>query len=174
MKESGRNKIKAICTIGVGIALYVAVGAVMKIPLISHIQTDLGYTVFGAYCVWFGWKGIFVGAAGATLTSLIFSGWFPIGWILGQCVIGLICGAVYCAVKKSPGFGKYILGGTITAVAVFIGIAVIKTVIECNLYTIPFEVKFPKNVIAFIADTIPMIIGMIIGFKLNNKMAKGE
>ena len=53
-----------------------------------------------------------------------------------------------------------------TILAVFIGIAFIKTVVECNLYAIPFEIKFPKNTVAFIADTIPMLIGLFLGYRL--------
>ena len=165
---------KTMCAIGIGIALYVAVGAVMKIPLIAHIQTDLGYIVFGAYCVWFGWQGIIVGAAGCAITSLLFSGLFPIGWIIGQCIIGAICGITYQILKDKRPIIKYIVGGIITVISIFIGVAIVKSLIECSLYNIPWEVKLPKNIIAFIADTIPMIIGMCIGFKLNNKITKGE
>lgn len=164
------RNIKMICCLGVGIALYVALSATVKIPLISHIQTDLGYIVFGAFCVWLGWKGLIVGAVGCMLESLIFSGWFPVGWIAGQILIGLICGISYRALKDKSNWIKYVVSGLITVAAVFIGVAIIKTVIECAMFAIPFEAKMAKNSIAFVADTVPMILGMIIGHKLNNKI----
>ena len=36
------KKTKKIALLGMGIALYVVLGAMVKIPLIAHIQTDLG------------------------------------------------------------------------------------------------------------------------------------
>ena len=45
--------------------------------------------------------------------------------------------------------------------AVAVGILVVKTVIECRLYGIPFAVKLSKNAIAFAMDTIVMSAGMV-------------
>ena len=38
---------KNIALLGIGTTLYVALSFMIKIPLISHIQTDLGYIAFG-------------------------------------------------------------------------------------------------------------------------------
>lgn len=157
------SKIKTICYLGIGIALYVALSMTIKIPLISHIQTDLGYIVFGVYCVLFGWQGFIVGSIGCLIESLIFNGWLPWGWILGQIAIGIICGICY---KK---FNYKITKVIVTIIAVFIGIAGIKTLIECKLYSIPLMIKLGKNLIAAVADTIPMIIGMFVGEKIKNR-----
>lgn len=162
------NKTKTICTLGIGIALYVALSAVLKIPLISHIQSDLGYIVFGAYCVMFGRKGTVVGVVGCLIESLIFSGWIPFGWILGQIAIGLICGYVY---HQDISTGIKVLA---TVLAVAIGIVGIKTAVECSLYNIPVAVKIPKNAIAALSDTITMIIGFFVGRKLSGKYGMRE
>ena len=156
------NITKKVTYLGIGVALYVLLGCVMNIPLLanSHLQTDLGYVAFGAYCCVFGWMGVFVGAIGCVLESILVSGWFPAGWLIGQIFIGLSCGVIY---KRESNKIVHIL---VTVLAVFIGIALIKTIIECALFGIPFEVKFAKNFIAFIADTIPMIIGLILGYRL--------
>lgn len=90
-----KSKTQNICYIGLGIALYFVLAMALQIPLIGHLKTDLGYIAFGAWCVIFGWQGCIVGAVGCLLESLILSGWFPIGWILGQIAIGLICGTAY-------------------------------------------------------------------------------
>lgn len=155
--------IKRICFLGMGIALYVVLAAAVKIPLIGHIQTDLGYIAFGAYCEFFGPWGCIVGVFGCLIESLIFSGWFPAGWILGQIFIGLVCGFCYKRTKNK------IVKAIVTIIAVFIGIAVIKTVTECLLYGIPFEVKFVKNTIASITDA-NMLFGMLIAEKLKTKL----
>lgn len=70
------NKTKTICTLGILSALFVALSATMKIPLIGHINTELGYIAFGAALVMFGYLGISVGVIGCIASSLIFSGFF--------------------------------------------------------------------------------------------------
>jgi len=167
--EKGRSRemsiAKRVAYLGIGIALYVVLGCVMNIPLLanSHLQTDLGYIVFGVYCYLFGWMGVLVGAIGCVLESLLISGWFPVGWLAGQILIGIMCGIIY---KRETNKIVHIV---VTILAVFVGIAVIKTIIESVLYGIPLEVKFMKNFVAFIADTIPMLIGLALGYRLKRE-----
>ena len=160
------NKTKTLCQLALGTALYVILSAVVKIPLLGHIQIDLGYIVFGSYLVIFGWKAIIVGVIGCLIESLIFSGWFPTGWIVGQVAIGLICGFWYKYSNDTPKTFKSVTRIIITILAVFLGIGIIKTAIECNLYSIPFEVKFAKDCVAFVADVIPMLVGIFIGERI--------
>lgn len=157
------SNTKRITCLGVGIALYTVLGMSVNIPLIGHIQTDLGYVAFGAFLYLFGWSATIIGIIGCLFESLIVSGWIPIGWMAGQLAIGLICGIVY---KRSDNKIVHILT---TILAVFIGIGLIKTVIECSLYGIPFEVKFAKDMVAFVADVIPMLIGLFIGYRLDKE-----
>lgn len=98
------------------------------------------------------------------LESLILSGWVPVGWILGQIAIGLICGIAY---KKC---NSNVVKIFITLIAMLIGIAGIKTLVESKLYSIPLVVKLSKNLIATISDTIPMVIGMFIGNKIKDRL----
>ena len=141
------SKTKKISFLGLGIALYVVLGLVLQLPIFanSHLQTDLGYVAFGVYCVCFGWLGAIVGA---------------VGWILGQIFIGLLCGIVY---KKTNNKAIHII---VTVLAVFIGVGIIKTVVECYLFNIPFAVKVVKNLVASISDSITMLLGLILGYRL--------
>ena len=161
-------KTNKIAMLGIGMALYVVLGFTIKIPLIAHIQTDLGYIAFGCFLYLIGWQACIVGVVGCLLESLIFSGWIPIGWMVGQLAIGIICGITY---KK---FDNILVHIVITVIAVFIGVAIIKTGIECVLYGIPLMVKFPKNLIAFAADVIPMIAGYLIAKRLYPDYEKAE
>lgn len=156
------SKTKKISFLGLGIALYVVLGLVLQLPIFanSHLQTDLGYVAFGVYCVCFGWLGAIVGAVGCLLESLLTSGWVPVGWILGQIFIGLLCGVVY---KKTNNKAIHII---ITVLAVFIGVGLIKTVVECYLFNIPFAIKIVKNSVASISDSITMLLGLILGYRL--------
>ena len=158
------TKTKKIALLGMGIALYFVLGMMVKIPLISHIQTDLGYIAFGAFLYLLGPSACIVGVIGCLFESLLITGWIPIGWMLGQLLIGIICGLAYTKIKSIP------INILITIVAVFLGVGIVKTLIECALYDIPILVKFPKNLIAFIADTVPMIIGYLVGIKLPVKV----
>ena len=162
MTDVKTSKIKLLAFLGIGIALYFALGCIMNIPVLanSHLQTDLGYIAFAVCLFLFGWSATIVGVVGCLFESLLISGWVPVGWMLGQVAIGLICGIIY---KKAD---KKIIHIIFTVVAVFIGVALIKSIVECALYSIPFVVKFPKNCVAFVADTIPMIIGLPIAYKL--------
>ena len=161
------SKTKLISYLGLGIALYVVLGCIMNIPILanSHLQTDLGYIAFGFYCYHFGIYGIAVGVIGCLIESLITSGWIPIGWMLGQTFIGLLCGLIYKNTNNK------IIHIIITILAIFIGIGLIKTGIECYLYSIPFSIKFAKNCVAVIADIIPMLLGLLIGYRkdINNE-----
>lgn len=162
MVETKKIKVKLIAFLGIGIALYFALGCIMNIPVLAntHLQTDLGYIAFAICLYLFGWSATIVGVVGCLFESLLTSGWVPIGWMLGQVAIGLICGIVYKKIDKK------IIHIIVTVVAVFIGVALIKSIVECSLYSIPFVVKFPKNCVAFVADTIPMIIGLPTAYKL--------
>lgn len=143
-----------------GIALYVTLSMALKIPVIGHIGLDLGYIVLAVYCIKFGAvSGAIVGACGCTLVSLIMSGWFPPGWFVGNLMIGLFCGKFYEKENK-------IYNIVLTMFAVLIGILVIKTVIECYMFSIPFMVKIPKNAIAAVMDMFVMWIGLFVSDKI--------
>lgn len=151
---------KKITFTAVGIALYVVLSMIMKIPLISHISLDLGYLVFAIYCYHFGaWMGAIVGGFGCVLISLLTTGWFPIGWFVGNLVIGLICGLGY---HHSTEKKHIIYDMILTIAAVSLGVFCIKTIIECALYGIPLVVKMPKNAIAFATDAAVMCCGRLL------------
>jgi uncharacterized membrane protein len=162
------KKIRLIAYLGVSIALYVVLGILIKIPLIGHIGTDLGYIAFGFTCFAFGWPAAIVGIVGCMFESLLVSGWIPIGWMIGQAVIGLMCGYFY---NHSNNKTLHII---ITVIAIFIGVGLIKTGIECVLYQIPLVVKIPKNMIAFVADTVPMLVGLWIGYGYKKVIIKEQ
>lgn len=170
------KNVKKISFVGLGIALYFVLSMMIKIPLISHIQTDLGYIAFGVYCTLFGWIGCIVGIVGCLLESLIISGWIPTGWMLGQLFIGLTCGIILTKTKTLSKPKRISIAIITVIISMFIGIGLIKTVVECKLYGIPFAIKFTKNCVACVADIIPMVFGVILAIqnKYLSKLSKGE
>ncbi len=154
------NKTKQICITALVIALYVAFSMMVKIPVVGHISLDLGYIVFAVYAYRYGWiTGTIVGVAGCTLVSMLASGWFPIGWILGQFLIGTLCGNAYTADDDTKAM---IWNIAITIFSVLIGIAGVKTAVECLVYEIPLAVKLPKNTTAAVMDCVVMSVGVVL------------
>ena len=153
------NKSRKIALTAMGIALYVVLSMIAKIPIIAHISLDLGYIVFAVYCYHLGaLSGMVVGGVGCVLVSLLASGWFPPGWLVGNLIIGAMCGVLY---HRKLGMAPTIVNIIITASAVTLGILGAKTFIECHLYGIPYVVKLPKNAIACITDAIVMSAGVL-------------
>lgn len=171
------NTTKRICTTALGIALYVALSMTVKIPLVAHISLDLGYIVFAVYCYHFGpIAGSVVGGCGCVLISLITSGWFPPGWLLGQIAIGAICGGAYKISKGDVANcvkAKMIVAEVMTAIiAVGFGICLVKTFVECVLYSIPLSVKLISNGVAAATDAIVMSAGVLFARKLTPVVEK--
>lgn len=151
--------VKDITMTAAGIALYVVVSMLLKIPFIGHISLDLGYIVLAFWCMMFGpVSAALVGCGGAFLVSLI-----AFGWPLGNLLIGAVCAMVY-----KP--DKPIRNLAITVLMVFVGVLGIKTAVECPLYGIPILVKIPKNLVAAIADSITMGIGALLAGKTYNRI----
>ena len=146
---------KKIATLGVLTALYVVLSAFLKFSLFGNIMIDLGYITFAVALCTFGIYGTIVGVIGCALESILFSAYgFSISWVCANLTIGIICGLTF------PRFHKNIWKYIIACVAVAIAMIGVKTIIECNLYNIPLAVKIPKNLVAFYADSITMVLGI--------------
>ena len=162
---------------GMGIALYVVLSMVAKIPVIAHISLDLGYIAFAVILYHIGViPGTIVGAAGCVLVSLLTTGWFPPGWLVGNIVIGLMCGLL---IQRDGTWQATIINVFVCVVAVGIGILGLKTLIECHLYGIPLMVKLPKNAVAFAMDAVVMSAGMVFAqrgpiVKVYARLRKGD
>lgn len=151
-------KTKNIVQLGVLTALYVVLSFLMKFTVIGNIQIDLGYIVFAIALSYFGVIGSFVGVGGCAIESILLSAYgFSISWFIANLVIGIGCGLTYKFCKE-----KTISKCLVTILFVFLGVGLCKTLIECQLYSIPFEVKIVKNLVASTIDSIGMIIGLSI------------
>jgi uncharacterized membrane protein len=158
MNRLSTNKITSIAILT---ALYIVLSAMMKIPFIGAISLDLGYIALTIGCQKHGMWGAFIGAVGCGIESILFSPYgFSIGWFVANFIIGIGCGYVFTHYKED---WKKIL-----AIIVFVAIGMLgaKTLIECKLYGIPFEVKIVKSLVAFTVDSITMIIGLYIGKRI--------
>lgn len=153
-------KTKNLCLTALGVALYVCLSMAIKTPLVAHIGIDFGYIVLAVYCYHFGWlSGMAVGGIGCAIVSMITSGWFSPGWFLGNLLIGGVCGLVFAK-------GKRLRNMAICIVMVTVGVMLIKSVVECAMFSIPLGVKLLNNGIAAATDCIVMCVGVLIAEEL--------
>ena len=154
------NKTRKITYLGIGIALYVAVSLLVRIPLVNRIKFDMGYTVFGVYLTHFSYASGIVGVLGCIIANMLGGGSFPIAWAIGQAFIGISCAFIFSKTEKLW------IRLVCAALSVFVGIGLIKTFLEIAMYHFPFWAKFTSNLVAVVADAIPLLIGISLGPKI--------
>ena len=152
-----------IAFLGLGIALYVVLSASVIIPIVNRIKLDLGYIVFGIYLNTFGIPASVVGVFGCIIGNLLKGGTLPLAWAAGQLFIGLSLG--YLLPKTEKMYLKIIYA----LISAFIGLGIIKTALEIAMYHYPLWLKFTSNLAAYIADVIPLIIGILLSKKIRIK-----
>ena len=150
------SKTKKICYLAVLTALYVVMSAFLKFYVgVGHIQVDLGYIAFAVALCEFGVAGAAVGVIGCALESMLFTAYgFSISWVVANAVIGIGCGLIFDKIDK------FWIRALAIVMYTAIGMLLMKTSIECYLYSIPFAVKFTKSVAAFVVDSVVMIAGL--------------
>lgn len=150
-------KTKTMCTLAILSALYVIFGAFLKINLVAHVWLDLGYIIFAIALLEYGVTGTVVGALGCVIESMLFSGFgISYTWLIANLAIGAGCGFFY---KKFDKAWAQIL---VTIVFVAIGMIGLKTPLECMMYNLPWATKIVSGLGAFAADTIAMVIGVVL------------
>ena len=175
MKEKTIHKeIFDICFIGVMLALAVVLSSFCQIKLFSDIRLDLSYMLIPVMCYVYGaLTGMLFASGVALFNSLFFSAYgVSISWITANAIIGLVVGLIlhYVKVKKTP--IKITIDLTAIIISAVIGLLLVKTVIECNLYELPFDVKIVKNAVAFGSDTTLMLVGYLVMLPIVNKLMK--
>ena len=168
--------VKTITMIALMSALYVVFSLTLKIPTgVGAIALDLGYIVLTVSAVYFGNWAALVGGMGAFIESLLLSPYgVSIGWIVMNAIIGLMCGMCFKMYRNMKMETRdYLLCTMVIIVAVALGVCA-KTIIECNLYSIPWMVKAPKSLTAFAIDSVVMIIGLPIAGRLRLTFVKAR
>lgn len=85
------------------------------------------------------------------------------GWAAGNIVIGLIIGMTLKFIQKIKNKTvQVILTALVAIVASFIGIELIKSLIDSFVVSQPFVVRFAKNMTSFISDAFVIVISLPI------------
>lgn len=157
--------IRRITVLAVGIALFAALSLCLQVPVFENYYLCLGYAVMAVYCWSFGAvSGAVVGTLGVVLYCLLISGLRGMpGWALGNAVIGILLGLTFRRTKTGK---NTVLKTVVNSIAVLIstalGILVIKSLTESLLYAQPMLVRMGKNLYAFVADTVMLLVSLPI------------
>ena len=166
---------KQICLIAVGIALFVALSLCLQVPVFENYYLCLGYVVMAVYCYSFGpGSGALVGCLGVVLYCLVINGLRGMpGWALGNIVIGVLLGLAFRASKKwEKPVPRAILHVATVVISVALGILVIKSETESLLYAQPFLIRVGKNVYAFVADLVVLLVSLPLCAVLDKQAKK--
>ena len=159
-------KTKDITFMAAGIALFVALSMCLRVPVFENYYLCLGYIVMTVYIWCFRWyEGAVVGFFGVILYCVVgglgFNG-MP-GWAVGNIAIGLILGAALKYVQKIGNKTVQVLLMAVAAVvATFVGIEIIKSLIDSVVVSQPFAVRMAKNMTSFIADVFVIVMSLPI------------
>lgn len=168
-------KTKKLALLAVGIALFVVLSVCLQVPVFENYYLCLGYIVMAVYCYSFGTlAGTAVGFFGVILYCVVISGLRGMpGWALGNVVIGVALGLCFKATgnMKRP-LLRTVIHAAVIAAAVALGILVVKSETEHLLYAQPFLVRAAKNVYAFVADTVVLILSLPLCAVLDKRLQK--
>ena len=159
-------KTKDIAFLAVGVALFVALSMCLRVPVFENYYLCLGYIVMTVYIWCFKWyEGAIIGFLGVILYCMIgglgFNG-MP-GWSVGNIAIGLIMGISLKHIKKVKSkLLQVILTAIVAILAAFIGILLIKSLIDSFVVSQPFLIRFGKNMTSFIADAFVIVVSLPI------------
>lgn len=166
---------KKICSLTMGIALFVVISLCLQVPVFENYYLCLGYVVMAVFCYCFGpLYGTAIGFFGVILYCLLTSGLRGMpGWAAGNIIIGLFVGTT-C--KLTTGMKHVLLRHIVIALSIVISVAVgilgIKSIIECFLYSQPFILRTANNIFAFAADVFVLIFSLPICYKMNQIIKK--
>ena len=170
-----RTATQRISLLAVGSALFVALSMCLQVPVFENYYLCLGYAVMAVYCYSFGtFSGTVVGTLGVILYCLVINGLRGMpGWALGNIVIGICLGLVFRITKQMKNtLLRTILNIAAIVIGTALGILVVKSLTESILYGQMFPVRVGKNIYAFIADVVVLIVSLPICMALDKTAGK--
>ena len=157
------NTIKQTTIGGIGIALFVVLSLCLQVPVFDNYYLCLGYIVMAVYCYSIGTiSGTIVSTLGVILYCFLINGLRGMpGWAIGNIAIGLISGVAFnLSSKLDNKWLKRIVCLIAVVIGTAIGILLIKSGVESIIYAQPMVVRIAKNVSAFIADIVVLMVSL--------------
>ena len=159
----------------VGIALFVALSLCLQVPVFENYYLCLGYVAMAVYCYSFGtFSGTVVGALGVVLYCLLISGLRGMpGWALGNVVIGVALGLTFKRTREmKSAAARAAINAAAVVLSVTVGILGLKSLTEHLLYLQPFLVRVGKNLYAWIADMVVLLLSLPICMSLDKTVRR--
>lgn len=169
------KSINKMCVTAMGIAMFVVLSYCIQVPVFENYYLCLGYVAMTVFCYYYGpIIGMTVGGFGVALYCLLISGLNGMpGWAIGNLVIGFIVGLT-CKITSK--MSKQKLRHFFIAVSIIFSVAIaiigVKSIVEVMLYAQPMILRVAKNLYAFVADVIVMLISLPICASLKKVMPK--
>ena len=160
-----KTALKKLTINALGIALFVVLAMCLRVPVFENYYLCLGYVVMTVYCYCVGTiSGTLVGTMGVVLYCLLISGLRGMpGWAIGNLIIGVAIGLTFKFVKKlKRPWLEDIISVAVIIVATAVAILLVKSMVEYLLYYEPFLLRMAKNVYAFVADVVVIVISIPI------------
>jgi uncharacterized membrane protein len=169
------KKSKKICVYALGIALYVVLALCIQFPVFENYYLCLGYVAMAVYCYFFGpVAGSIVGCLGVVLYCLLTNGLRGMpGWAIGNIVIGASMG-IACRIQKCvrSKLLQQILIALAAIASTAIAMLLVKSGVECVLYAQPLWARMLKNMYAFIADAVILVLSFPLCLTIEPIMVK--
>lgn len=153
---------KKLCINAMGIALFVVFTLCLQVPVFENYYLCLGYIAMAFYTYCLGTaSGTLVGTMGVLIYCCLTGGLRGMpGWMLGNIVIGILCGvAAGYSRSLTHRWGKQAVMTAAVLLSTAIGILVIKSITEVVLYALPFPLRVVSNFSAFVADAVVLVLG---------------
>ena len=166
---------RKLCVFAVGIALFVVLSLCLQVPVFENYYLCLGYVAMAVYCYSFGaLGGSLVGVLGVVLYCLIINGLRGMpGWALGNLLIGAALGLTFRWTKTMHRFGvRAVINAAAVILSVTVGILGLKSLTECLLYSQPFLVRVGKNVYAWVADLVMLLLSLPVCMSLDRTVRR--
>lgn len=160
-----KRDVLFICVTAAGVALFVVLSLCLQVPVFENYYLCLGYVAMAVFCYSFGAAGgMAVGVLGVVLYCLLINGLRGMpGWALGNGLIGLVLGIVFGRTRGMEKKGlKYLTAAAAIFLSVTAGILGVKSLTESLLYTQPLLLRVGKNVYAWVADLVVLLISLPI------------
>ena len=157
------RSVKHLCLYAMGIALFVVLTLCLRAPVFENYYLCLGYVVMAVYCWCFGpAAGAAVGTLGVVLYCVLTNGLRGMpGWALGNALIGVMLGFTFRVTKTmKAGFWRWLIHILAVVIATGAGVLVVKSFVEFVLYGQPFWFRIGKNVYAFVADVVLLLVSL--------------
>lgn len=173
--STSQNKLILLCSTAICTALFVVFTMCLQVPIFENYYLCLGYIVMSVCLYTLGvFSGTFVGVVGVIIYCLLTSGLRGMpGWAVGNLVIGIVVGITFKYTKTfRKTWIKSVINFLTIAISTALGILIIKSLVECVLYSQLMLLRMGKNIFAFVADIFVLEISLPICMLLDKPIKK--